>query len=599
MKGSRGAFYGAVPAPERLGVDSDDEVVNFGRRRGRAYASAARVLALGACCGVGFFFSPMKRAVSDRLGIAAVYKVTAETKFTLDVGCIKDTGRRFFENGGRVTGVRIVRHNLHSTNFFDFTDGIVMREDTAANEGAHQRKFSVTTDQVDFEYGFALINQRGDHLYEIGESTSPLAKTFASDENTACIQQYGEYFNRVRTLDKTPEVVNWQFGNCYKECPAPKPPPPAPEPPSPPPSPPPPWETAYFKREGYGVAANFATGDCAQERSFVSSDLTVELAACETQCGECDDCVGYVHHTSGKTCSFHASDGIEAVSGDDWYSRHSETPVPAPTPVDSSSDVSLGMDSEPVINNGPCTSCTAKFYAGCAPGYTTPHPCEIYGTYGDPLATLTTVSSHEDPQWTNIPFGTSAMVIEGSDNCRVITDADQCYDFLKKGGRSGGSTVDGVYNYPMPTGNDNINKAYLHCASDDATENEASTVCQTASSCTECQVTFYQHYAPGHGDTGAVLATITMDKITTDTSQPVWVSIQPGQMSSAVMTGEDACRFKTDRDTTYEYARGGSSGGGAAGVYNYPMPSGNDVVTKAYMWCADVKSSSDTNPSRK
>jgi len=603
-RGPAGAAYGAVPV---LGVDDDDEVTNFGRRRGRsAYTSAARVLALGACYGVGFFFSPVKRAVSDRLGIASVYKVTAETKFTLDVGCIEDTERKFFQNGGRVTGVRIVRHNLHSSNFFDFTDGIVMREDTAANEGAHQRKFSVTTDQVNFEYGFVLVNQRGDHLYEIGKSTSPLAKTSLSQDDSECVQKYGGYFNRVRTLDKIPEVVNWQFGNCNKECPAPKPPPPAPEPPSPPPSPPPPspsppppWETAYFKREGYGVAANFATGDCAQERSFVSSDLTVELAACETQCGECDDCVGYVHHTSEQTCSFHASDGIEAVSGDDWYSRHSETPVPAPTPVDSSSDVSLGMDSAPVINNGPCASCTVKFYAGCAPGYTTPHPCEIYGTYGDPLATLTTVSSHEDPQWTNIPFGTSAIVIEGSDNCRVITDADQCYDFLKKGGRSGGSTVDGVYNYPMPTGNDNINRAYLHCASDDATENEESTVCQTASSCTECQVTFYQHWAPGHGDTGATLATITMDKITTDTSQPVWVSMQPGQMSSAVMTGEDACRFKTDRDTTYEYARGGSSGGGAAGVYNYPMASGNDVVTKAYMWCADVKSSSDTNPSKK
>ena len=601
LKGSRGASYGAVPS--QVGVDND-EVTEFGRRR--TYTSAVRVLAIGACCGVGFFFSPMKRAVSDRLGIAQVYKVTAEAKFTLDVGCIEGIEGRFFENGGRVTGARIVRHNLHSSNFFDFTDGIVMREDTAANEGAHQRKFSVTTDQVDFEYGFALTNQRGEHLYEIGKSTSPLAKAYASDDNTECIQQYGGYFNRVRTMDKTPEVVDWQFGKCAKECPAPKPPPPAPEPPTPPPpvpepptSPPPPWETGYFKREGYGVAANFATGACAEERVFESTDLKVELAACEKQCSECDDCVGYVH-TGGQTCTFHASDGIEQVPGDDWYSRHSETPVPAPTPVDSQTDTSLGMDDESIaVSDDPCASCSVKFYAGCAPGYTTPHPCQIVGTYGDPLATLTTVSSHENPEWTNIPFGTSALVIEGSDNCRVITDADDCYDFMKKGGRSSTSTTDGVYNYPMPTGNDNINKAYLHCASADDVQNEASSVtCKTVSACSECQVTFYQHWAPGHGDTGATLATITMDKITTDTSNPVWVSMQPGQMSSAVMTGEEACRFKTDRDSTYEYARGGSSGGGAAGVYNFPMPSGNDVVTKAYMWCAATKPSREfTAPS--
>ena len=64
-----------------------------------------------------------------------------------------------------------------------------------------------------------------------------------------------------------------------------------------------------------------------------------------------------------------------------------------------------------------------------------------------------------------------------------------------------------------------------------------------------------------------------------------------GGVSSMVMTGESECRVKTHRDTTYEYARTGSSGGGAEGVYNYPMASGNDVVARAYMWCAGFASS--------
>jgi hypothetical protein len=173
---------------------------------------------------------------------------------------------------------------------------------------------------------------------------------------------------------------------------------------------------------------------------------------------------------------------------------------------------------------------------------------------------------------------------------------------MKKGGRSGGSTEDGVYNFPMPTGNDNINQAYIHCASDEATRsatNTAITACPAQPyTCQECQVTFYEHYAPGdsRGPTGAVLATITMEQLTTDTSNPVWVSIPPGTMSSAVITGEAECRFKTDRDTTYEYARDGTSGGtgssGLPGVYSFLMPSGNDVVSKAFMWCATVAKSS-------
>ena len=610
------------------GDGDGDARARGGAIEGRGFRSSIVSLAVTCVAGAACVAGLARARWVLGLGIAPVHAVKGDATFTVDVGCVRRRGA-FWENGGEIASVRIARHNLQSPEFFEFAHAVRMTEDAAGSE-SWQRKFTVTTDAIDFEYGFVLVNQRGQHLYEIGELHSPLASAFKPGVAT-CVQKYGDYFNRVRTMDKTPAVVNWRFGSCEHQCPPPPPPPPPPSnppppnppppyppppppnppppypppPPPPPPNPPPPWVTAYHKRAGYGVVANLASGACASERTFASADLLVELAACENQCGKCDDCQGYVHHTTTNSCSFHSMASIEVLTGANWYSRHGETPVPAPTPSDGQTDQDLGMSGPTTPDVSPCTSCTATFYAGCAPGYSTPHPCEIYGTHGAPLATITTISSHDEPQWENVGFGTSALVISGSDNCRVVTDADKCYDFMKKGGRSGGGTEDGVYNFPMPTGNDNINKAYIHCASDAATMNATNTACQAQpNTCQECQVTFYEHYAPGdsRGPTGAVLATITMDQITTDTSNPVWVSMQPGTMSSAVITGEAECRFKTNVDTTYEYARSGTSGGpgssGIPGVYSYRMPSGNDVVSKAFMWCASVARSSDSEPNK-
>jgi hypothetical protein len=279
------------------------------------------------------------------------------------------------------------------------------------------------------------------------------------------------------------------------------------------------------------------------------------------------------------------------MDNDDWYSKHGAPAAPAPTPSDNQTDAQVGMNAAPITESAQsCTSCSATFWEHYAPGYVGSRYIGSNRFTGRKLGEITTISHYDNPTWTNIAYGTSSIVLTGDDNCRIITDADKGYEYRKEGGRSGGARNDGVYNYPMPTGNDNIRKATVVCASD-SSQMDASLRGEVTNACTDCQVVFYQHYAPGKGPTGAILGTITMNEITTDLNNPRWVTLRNTGTSSAVMTGDSRCRFKSDRDRTYEYARSGSSGRGAPGVYNYPMPTGNDVMRKAYMWCADAAES--------
>jgi len=135
--------------------------------------------------------------------------------FKLHTYCKTDATKQshgeFFLTGSKEAYV--VRHNFGGSKFFDINDGIKMDR---VKFGGGEWGYQVTTNQVDFEWGFALKNEDGDSdadvLMEIGKSDSLLAY-----EN--CTQRYGKYFNRVMTLE-TGSKREFVFGSCDDVCPA-------------------------------------------------------------------------------------------------------------------------------------------------------------------------------------------------------------------------------------------------------------------------------------------------------------------------------------------------------------------------------------------
>ena len=106
----------------------------------------------------------------------------------------------------------VVRHDYGSKSFFDSGEGIKM-ERVMLNETSGERGYRVETDAVDFEYGFAMKNlETGAWLYEIGEGSEAMLY------NEPCVQQYGSYFNRVRTIEPDPNDISYVFGECNAKC---------------------------------------------------------------------------------------------------------------------------------------------------------------------------------------------------------------------------------------------------------------------------------------------------------------------------------------------------------------------------------------------
>ena len=113
-------------------------------------------------------------------------------------------------------GGKIVRHNYGSHNFFKYDDGIELTR-TEISDGLYA--WTADTNQVDFEYGFALSNERGEYFYEIG--TEAENAPLVNDQGAECVQRYGEYFNRVRTLEKdypSAASISYVFGTCNSTC---------------------------------------------------------------------------------------------------------------------------------------------------------------------------------------------------------------------------------------------------------------------------------------------------------------------------------------------------------------------------------------------
>jgi len=161
------------------------------------------------------------------LGIAPLPHVKPVPKtatFTLDAKCVDDAPTAGAHAGfftSPITGAAVVKHNYGEDDFFSYGQKIPMQL-------VSNKKFTLTTDQVDWEWSFVLENARGEYLYEAGQSGSPLGRTWTStavkNADKHCIQQYGKYFNRVRTIDTNSAAPSYTFGTCDAACPPPPPP---------------------------------------------------------------------------------------------------------------------------------------------------------------------------------------------------------------------------------------------------------------------------------------------------------------------------------------------------------------------------------------
>lgn len=106
----------------------------------------------------------------------------------------------------------LVHHNYGTNNWFTKETALKM-ERTVLDENTGERGYVLETDAVDFEFGFALKNTKtGEWVYEVGRGSEGLLY------NAPCVQQYGSYFNRVRTSMPNPANIEYVFGSCDSTC---------------------------------------------------------------------------------------------------------------------------------------------------------------------------------------------------------------------------------------------------------------------------------------------------------------------------------------------------------------------------------------------
>jgi hypothetical protein len=228
------AFATAAGESEPLlrGVSSE-RVVTPSERRSKMFRYAAPLFAGAVALGVLARADPLNVLATSREGGAWVYDNPAtwlpdwgasiaptpgiedtRASFVVRTFCKPDAMKKnyadFWLDGEKEAYV--VHHDYGSNSFFDSSNGIKM-ERFIVNETSGERGYRVTTDAVDFEYGFALKNlETGAWLYEIGKGSEALVY------NEPCVQQYGAYFNRVRTAEPDPNDINYVFGSCDQVC---------------------------------------------------------------------------------------------------------------------------------------------------------------------------------------------------------------------------------------------------------------------------------------------------------------------------------------------------------------------------------------------
>ena len=115
-----------------------------------------------------------------------------------------------------LTAAYLIRHNYGSHAFFlgpkhaGTSHGPLRMQRAELEDGVYG--YTLTTNAVDWEYGFLLENAAGETYQDIGEvGQCPLSKE-------SCARRYGDYFNRVLTDEKNPTSVSYVIGNCTRSC---------------------------------------------------------------------------------------------------------------------------------------------------------------------------------------------------------------------------------------------------------------------------------------------------------------------------------------------------------------------------------------------
>lgn len=210
------AEYGSI-APE----DGSDALADVAvtRARGRAARVITRALVAGASAGAiaCVWSAGGVHALSTRV-VLKPRAVRDTTRFTVDTACVPDAIKAAHANffSSPIVGAKVVHHNWRTPRFFKSSrDSYAL---TRAHRGEYQFSHELSgRERVDFEYGFVLVNKRGEELYEIGDRNSPagiIAHT--KGEDSSCFTKYGKYYNRVRQLDD--EQPMYAFGTCSQNC---------------------------------------------------------------------------------------------------------------------------------------------------------------------------------------------------------------------------------------------------------------------------------------------------------------------------------------------------------------------------------------------
>ena len=228
------AFATAAGESEPLlrGIPSEREVTPS-ERRSKMFRYAAPLFAAAVALGVLARADPLNVLATSKEGDAWVYNnpamwlpkwgasiaptpgiVNTRATFVVRTFCKTDALKLnyadFWVDGEKEAYV--VHHDYGSTSFFDSGNGIKM-ERVVINATTGERGYRVETDAVDFEYGFAMKNLKtGAWLYEIGKGSEAMLY------NEPCVQQYGSYFNRVRTIEPDPNDITYVFGTCDARC---------------------------------------------------------------------------------------------------------------------------------------------------------------------------------------------------------------------------------------------------------------------------------------------------------------------------------------------------------------------------------------------
>jgi len=154
-----------------------------------------------------------------------------ERRFTMHTKCVEEAvANKFpslFGSSGRITGAYVVKHNLHRntpSDFFKIDDSVELINGAVSFLKCVSTKlgtvcptsdgiFEATTQDVNFEWGFAARDAANRVYYEIGGIQTPLFQKKCVDT-----QQYGPFWNRVMTLERNQEDLSYVFGGCNRTC---------------------------------------------------------------------------------------------------------------------------------------------------------------------------------------------------------------------------------------------------------------------------------------------------------------------------------------------------------------------------------------------